>query len=392
MTTPGLHPALEPIDDLDWTRLEEFLRAAIPEDERLDYKDRLAASTAETIAAMANGSGGTVIVGVREGDQPNVPGSWDGLTGDLAAAVRNTVWSYCVPGPAMRLSEVTNPTTGNALVVVAVAPAPQPPVWHRDRGVVVRVGDQTRPARPDLLEAWFRARASGNPSEVALRQRTTAAGAYGPPGYLLTLWPIAATPRSRFAPDTDLELDRLAGIALRPDRWTGSPHRSDYVLEATRPDRWLQAAVAEEAFVRHMCFARAPEEAARADFVASAADLVREFARSLIFAELALENVCGASPPFRVELTITYGTSWRLSPPAPDIGFNDPHLPATPAQVEHPTSVESSLSTRGASDTTVDLVVGTLRRLRWRHFDSVVAHLTANLPAAVDRIYARAAQ
>jgi len=388
VTTPGLHPALEPIDTLDWARVDAFLGQRIAEDERLDYKDRVAPSFAETAAAMANGRGGTIVVGVRETDPPNVPGTWDGVTGDVQGAARNTVWSYCSPAISMRLAPLENPQTRNALLVAAVAPANLPPVWHRDHGVLVRSGDQNRPASPELLEAWYRARSEGNPSEVALRRRVNAATMYGAPGFNLHVWPVAAIPPSQFRPETDLELDRLAATALERDTWTGYPHGNEYVLEASRDDRALVTGVAQQGFVRSTYVAVVQPPAVEVDLVDTAADLLREYARRLVFAELALERVCSAPPPFRVEVVMNYGSSWRVAPPESGLEFTDPVLPGAPS-VETPATVEATMAARGASGASQELLVGTLRRLRWRHFDSVMRYLTGSLPARVETLYDR---
>ncbi|MEX0629494.1 MAG: ATP-binding protein [Chloroflexota bacterium] len=387
--TPGLHPALEPLETLDWARLLAFLEHGLTEDARLDYKDRVSPTFAATAAAMANGLGGTIVLGVREADNPAVPGTWDGLSGDPRAAAQSTIWAYCTPGFAMSIAQVTNPATGQALLVVAIGPSVQPPIWHRDHGVLVRVGDQNRPAPPELLEVWFKERAMGNPSVLALHRRVTSATMYGSPGFFLHMWPIAAVPRSRFDPETDRSLDIIAATALEHDQWEGKPRGSEYVLEAERPDRTLTSAVGDEAFVRHQYVARPQPLEAQVDLVETTESLLREISRRLVFGEIALERVCAAAPPLRVELQMQYGSRWRVSPPASALGFTDPLLPDR-SEVEATASIETTLSPRGASVTGTQLLVGVLRRLGWRNFDSLVNYLTAHLDDAVKQLYARA--
>lgn len=391
MTTPGLHPALEPLDSLDWERLDAFLLQGLSEDERLDYKDRVSPSITETIAAMANGPGGTIIVGVREGATPSVPGTWDGAPGDLAEAVRNSVWSYCQPAPILRSGAVSNPRTGLSLLVVAVAPSAQPPIWHRDRGIVVRTGDQSRPARPEVLEAWYRARQLGNPSERALRSGANAAGAYGPAGFILAVWPTGVVPRSYFGPESDGAIDAIARITLEPDGWTGAPQQNRYELSAERPDRWMTAAVGEEAYVRCTYFSRPPDGMTTSQLVTTARDMTREYARRLVFADLALREACGAHPPYRVELALTYGSSWRLAVPPSDMDYSDPVVPVTAEHIDHPALIETSMAEGDAVGATRELLTGTLRRLHWRQYESFVQHLVSGLPEAIELLHRRAA-
>jgi hypothetical protein len=387
MTTPGLHPALEPAASLTWERLEAFLNDRQVESERLDYKDQAVHSVLETAVAMANGRGGTIIVGVREDRGiPNTPGTWDGVSGDPQGTLNNFNWTYCTPPVRMQIFPVVNPTTAHQVVVIVVEPAIQPPHWHKDKGILIRVGDQDRLAPPALLEAWFAARSSGNPSENALRQRATAAVSYGSPGFLLNVWPTAVVPESRFGPNTDLDLDRLAVEVLPAGNWEGHPDGNEYVLEATRSDRYSLAAIAQQGYGRFQHIAVLEEPATSVDFVTSVDDLVLQYARRLAFAELALEGVCGAHPPYRVELVIAYAARWRVARPVASGDYADPILPSRSPFETHPRQ-EVQIVRRAASDGTIELVVGTLRRLGWRHFQSLVDHHTSTLPAATAALY-----
>jgi hypothetical protein len=387
MTTPGLHPSLEPAASLGWGQLETFLNQKVPENERLDYKDRVGTSVLETAAAMANGRGGTIIIGVREDrDVPNTPGTWDGVSGDPQGAINNINWSYCTPAVRIQVFPISNPTTNNFVVVVAVEPAIQPPHWHKDKGILVRIGDQDRLAQPPLLEAWYAARSAGNPSVNALQARATRSIGYGSPGFLMSIWPTAVVPESRFGPDTDQELDALAANVLPAGNWEGHPEGSEYVLEASRNDRYSLAAVAQQGYARFQHIAVLEPPAASVDFVTSVDDLVLQFARRLAFAELALEGVCGAPPPYRVELVVTYAARWRVASPPTSGDYADPLIPTSPSLELHPRQ-EVALAARGTSDAAKELVVGTLRRLGWRHFQSLVDHWTADLPSAALRLY-----
>jgi hypothetical protein len=390
VTTSGLHPALEPIDTCDWTRLEAFLSQRLPEDERLDYKDRIGPTTMETAAAMANTRGGTIIVGVREDPTiRNIPGAWEGTDGDPQGAINSTNWAYCSPAVRMRLLPLTNPTTSKTVLIVAVEPALHPPYWHRDKGIQTRVGDQNRPAAPELLEAWYSARAAGNASENALRRRATAATTYGSPAFSLHLWPVAAVPTTQLGPASDAVLDRLAKSVLDADRWEGHPSGSEYVLEAERDDRHLLAAVDQQAYVRYIYAARLQPPAASVDLVVSTQDLVMEYLRRLVFAELALDRVCDAPAPFRVELLIHYGSDWRVTPPSTAMEYRDPIIPTSRA-VEAQAVVETTMSGHGAAETAETLLTLTLRRLGWRRYDSYVTYVTSTLRSHADTLYASA--
>lgn len=387
MTTPGLHPSLEPAASLTWGQLEAFLNQKYPESERLDYKDRVSSSVFETAAAMANGRGGTIVVGVREDRSvPNTPGTWEGVTGDPQGSLNNVNWSYCTPAVRVQIFPIVNPSTSSPVVVMAVEPAIHPPHWHRDKGILIRIGDQDRLAPPTLLEAWYTARSEGNPSENALRSRVTGAVTYGSPGFLMNVWPTSAVPESRFGPDTDQELDRLAAYALPTGTWEGHPEGTEYVLEASLSDRYSLAATAQQGYERYQHIALLEEPAPSVDFASSVDDLVLQFARRLVFAELALEGVCGAAPPYRVELIIAYAARWRVATPPTSMDYADPVIPGTPALELHPRQ-EVLLAAHGASDATKELVTGTLRRLGWRHFQSLVDHWTSELPQRVLSLY-----
>jgi len=182
-------------------------------------------------------------------------------------------------------------------------------------------------------------------------------------------------------------LDRLANALLDPYSWEGNPSGTEYVLEAERDDRHLLTAVDQHAYVRFIYAAKLQPPAASVDLVMTAHDLVAAYARRLVFAELALERVCEAFAPLRVELLIHYGSDWDVAPPGTAAEFRDPMLP-TSRLVESQTVVEANMSAHGAADAAKSLITGTLRRLRWRRYESLVEYLTASLPTAVESPYA----
>lgn len=124
----------------------EQLRRSGPERLVLLDPDIEPRSACHEIAALANSGGGTVVIGIREGQPVGVadPQSW-------SSALLRYTREEIDPPPLLNLELLH--FEGRDLVQVQVQPESTPPYLTRDGVVYVRRGEQTRPAtRAELLE------------------------------------------------------------------------------------------------------------------------------------------------------------------------------------------------------------------------------------------------
>jgi hypothetical protein len=149
--------------------LRAFLSFRLPEGANLDYKLVVAGSIAETVAAMANTNGGTILVGVDEDKVSKTPVDRGGYSvDDPLGQLTNILRVYLDPVPPLETHVVpAGPGSGSAsYLVVVVHPSTHRIVLHRDKGVLVRVHDQcAAPSRSDFERLLARERAADD--EVA---------------------------------------------------------------------------------------------------------------------------------------------------------------------------------------------------------------------------------
>jgi hypothetical protein len=140
---------------VSFAEVEAFLLAGYGESERLEYKSRIVDDIANTLVAMANMDGGLIVCGV-DADKNGKPQTWNGLDqNDPLGILANQDSAYCVPHVRYRAEVVTKPSTGKPLVIVQVSESLRKPHMTRQRGILVRVGDQERPADLELTRRWF---------------------------------------------------------------------------------------------------------------------------------------------------------------------------------------------------------------------------------------------
>lgn len=148
-----------PTGRLRWRDIRSFLYGEYPEDARIDYKLDMTDRITETIAAMANTRGGVILVGVDEDKARKTP-----LLPPVGISIRKhqgggTLVNYCHTGlqPVYLPSHSFVPISGKkdkAVLVVQVRSDEAPiPVRDEQKGFLVRIGDQNRPADLQTLKA-----------------------------------------------------------------------------------------------------------------------------------------------------------------------------------------------------------------------------------------------
>ena len=132
--------------------LKDFLAQGPHETEVLDYKRDLSGDISRTVAAMANSNGGTIIVGAEEDRRTKKPKRYDGF---VSAApldqLSGLISTNLDPTPAVDPKIIESGTV--VFLVVVVHPSTKHVVLHRDSGVLVRVGDESRAPSRSVFDA-----------------------------------------------------------------------------------------------------------------------------------------------------------------------------------------------------------------------------------------------
>lgn len=160
-----------PLDQLSWQELADFLGLDRPpetrpaEADRLDYKESFTEKVSSVVAAMANGSGGVIMIGVAESDKtgPSFPA---GLKGSGPAKrpedqVANSVKLKVDPIPnfEVRTFQHVHGDSSDAITIVRVDPGDDPPYLCDDK-IPIRVNATTKNANRRALEQLFQRRAA----------------------------------------------------------------------------------------------------------------------------------------------------------------------------------------------------------------------------------------
>ena len=155
---------LDPLEDLRYEDVEEWIQQDTPrETDQLDFKQEFSASVTASIVGMGNHDGGLIIVGLaeyREKDAPAKTAVWppkmvsqhgwqDTLTNHCFADIRPTYEPL-----ATFVASPDDPDRGLIIIRVDANSAPRP-LWHKDKGVLWRLGDQNRPADLETLRRMF---------------------------------------------------------------------------------------------------------------------------------------------------------------------------------------------------------------------------------------------
>ncbi len=151
-----------PLENLKWADVDLFLKQDLPESEILEYKSDFSDGVTESIASMANTQGGLILVGVAEAAKtkrpvapaPGVKRSHfdQGTVGNHCAAKLQPLYV-----PLHGFAEFPH-DLGKGVLVIKVEPGKAPiPLWEEGHGILIRVGDQNRPADLHTLETFFSA-------------------------------------------------------------------------------------------------------------------------------------------------------------------------------------------------------------------------------------------
>lgn len=174
-----------PLSRWNWDGVDSFLSLRVPENESVEYKAAFDDSLPDTMAAMANGSGGYIFIGVAEkGDKR--PSAWPLLDGkDRSESAYSHAASNTEPivqidaraifkrDSAMESDAKSDPPDDrhNQVVVIHVPSGSYPPYYSRNKGVRVRVGDADAHATPRTLEMLFARRQRADALHVEHRDR-----------------------------------------------------------------------------------------------------------------------------------------------------------------------------------------------------------------------------
>jgi hypothetical protein len=142
---------LLPVANLSWTDVVTFCERQITEGASLDYKREFPKSLEKTVAAMANTLGGTILIGVAEGEKdkeakPVMPVAGIAFETGLAERVLSICAANISP-PVVPNVQVCPDTTGERAVVVVQIPQSReaPHAIESNTQVYVRTGQRNHP-------------------------------------------------------------------------------------------------------------------------------------------------------------------------------------------------------------------------------------------------------
>jgi len=158
-------------DDGVEVEIDSATRAAVlvsnGEQPNVEFKSQLPDNphkAMKTVAAFANGAGGSVVFGVDDEDH-TIIGLGDAYTHQMLDRLTNLITDWVRPLPHFRSAMVE--INGKGVIVLDIAPGDEPPygVGTDERNVqyYVRRGATTFPASPSNLRALIQARAAAEP-------------------------------------------------------------------------------------------------------------------------------------------------------------------------------------------------------------------------------------
>lgn len=221
--------------------LRQFFDLKIPEGESLDYKTDLSSDYHTTVAAMANTSGGVVVAGVSEDPASKTPIDTGGFAGpkDPLGQITSQLWTYLDPVPSTKTALIDG-DGGKRYVVISVQPSVDRTVLHREAGIRVRVGDQSRfPTRSDFDRLLAReASRSNRVAEIStdqqsvVRENAQPGGSQDPLSVYLDSRPIRPT-EIMLDDVLDLSFEAAAQQLLLPHWSRTTQGRSDRACPGT---------------------------------------------------------------------------------------------------------------------------------------------------------------
>ena len=150
-----------PVEQLTWDDVDSFCRQGIPEGAYLDYKQNFPAHLENTVAAMANTLGGTILIGISEDAQskPVIPINGIPFQRGLSEKVMGIILTNITPPVIPAIGVCTSANGNDAIVVIRVPQSHQTPhAISNNTQVYIRTGNRNQPealASVDKIE-WLR--------------------------------------------------------------------------------------------------------------------------------------------------------------------------------------------------------------------------------------------
>jgi len=151
----------KPIEQIEWSDIEQFCQQKTKEGAYLDYKREFPAQLEKTIAAMANTLGGVIIIGVAEDSKstPVLPLVGIPFERGLEERITGIILSNMVPPVFPEMQVVRDESGEKAVIVVRIPQSNQTPhAIARNTKVYLRTGNVNNPeelATIDEME-WLR--------------------------------------------------------------------------------------------------------------------------------------------------------------------------------------------------------------------------------------------
>ena len=245
-----------PIGLWEYSDVDAFLQARIPENTTVEYKADHTENVVDTLVAFANGdSPGLIFIGVTEARPHGIPKTWPHLEPgkDQVAPVYSKAAAQTIPLVAVEARTFTDGDSGKQLVAVRVAPGPQPPYFGKERGVKVRSGDQDVDADPRTLERLFARRQDLATVQREHQERLKESLNSALPGnrdqlrFSVRVAPLVTRLRTRFGAADSQALHQLARARLAEPGWR--ERRFDNRVELTAESGEIVLSVADDGSV-----------------------------------------------------------------------------------------------------------------------------------------------
>jgi hypothetical protein len=286
--------------EISWGPVDAFLRQRQREGRRIEYRERFSGTeapvertrhprTVDTIAAMANSGGGLILIGVAAAEA-DIPTRWGHVPpgSNQPAAIESACRNHLDPHVPLAIGIARSPEGSGEVVVVRVDDHPEKPVLVADRGILVRIGQETVHAGLPEIRAWLSA------SDVDRQALANAVAMHiageppeNPPARLTVAIGPARTWTARRWGD---EVDSLAAIRLAS---THSPAQME-IAESAVQWQWRAdgpiyertlSLTARPTILQSSGIERAQDD--RTDLV----DVASELARAWRFAQLVIPEV-----------------------------------------------------------------------------------------------------
>lgn len=138
----------KPVEEIEWSDIEEFCCQGISENSNLDYKEEFPNHLENTIAAIANTLGGAIIIGVEENDEnkPITPIKGIDFQRGLSTRVQSIILSNITPPLFPEIKVCKNEIGDKAVILIRISQSNQTPhAIMKNTRVYLRTGDQNNP-------------------------------------------------------------------------------------------------------------------------------------------------------------------------------------------------------------------------------------------------------